>query len=433
MPVENRWLLTRDFSLIWWSQVLSQVADGVSRLALLWFVYSVTGSALKTSVIGLLQTLPPILLGPLIGVSVDRLPKKAILIITDVARGIMIGLVPCWLSIEVFTVDMLYLLVFLYGIATAMFVPTLSSSVPFLVDRPRFVAANAMLQSTTSIGIIIGPLLSGFGIAFTGSQEVLCANALIYFASAVCLVPIRLPQGSWAHPGRGAVAATLQDLTEGIRYALVSQRAILMLILMASIYTFGAGAFTTLFPVFAKKMLALGPVEVGYLWSWLGIGLFLVSLALVTWTRWDIGKRIQVVSISSAIGGAALCGLVLTHSLTIATVLVAIIGMGFGTWTPIAWSMIQEFVPPQMVGRVMAIYTAIATATSLAGISFFGWVTELAGEPTSVLGIGVVFFMLGAAAALASRKITWASEPERKSVTLSEVPIPGAVTHDHAS
>ena len=71
MPTKKRWLLTRDFALIWWSQVLSQVADGVSRLALLWFVYAVTGSALKTSIIGLLQTLSPILLGPLIGVTVD--------------------------------------------------------------------------------------------------------------------------------------------------------------------------------------------------------------------------------------------------------------------------------------------------------------------------------------------------------------------------
>src|SRR5574339_1265925 len=96
MPSPNQWLLSRDFSLIWWSQVLSQVADGVSRLALLWFVYSVTGSPLKTSIIGLLQTLPPILLGPLIGVSVDRLPKKAILIGSDVARAIFIGLIPCW-------------------------------------------------------------------------------------------------------------------------------------------------------------------------------------------------------------------------------------------------------------------------------------------------------------------------------------------------
>ena len=402
---ENRWLLTRDFSLIWWSQVLSQVADGVSRLALLWFVYSVTGSALKTSVIGLLQTLPPIILGPLIGVTVDRLPKKAILIITDVARGILIGLIPCVLSIEVFTVDMLYLLVFLYGIATAMFVPTLSSSVPFLVDRPRFVAANALLQSTTSIGIIIGPVLSGLGIAFSGSQEVLCANAVIYFASALCLVPIRLPRSRWSQPRVGSFAATCQDLVEGIRYALISQRTILMLIVLASVYTFAAGAFTTLFPVFGKKMLALGPVEVGYLWSWLGIGLFLVSLILVSLTRWDAPKRMKLVAVSSAIGGGALWGLAWTDSLAIASVLVAIIGMGFGTWTPIAWGMIQEFSPAEMVGRVMAIYTAIATATSLAGISFFGWMTERAGEYTSVLGMGLVFMLLGVAAWWCSRRI----------------------------
>jgi DHA3 family macrolide efflux protein-like MFS transporter len=411
-PIEgNRWLLTRDFSLIWWSQVLSQVADGVSRLALLWFVYSVTGSALKTSIIGLLQTLPPIVLGPLIGVTVDRLPKKAILIGTDVTRGILIGLIPCWLSVQVFTVDMLYLLVFLYGIATAMFVPTLSSSVPFLVDRPRFVAANALLQSTTSIGIIIGPVLSGLGIAFAGSQDVLCANALIYFASALCLLPIRLPRSVLSHPHGSPVAATFQDLTEGIRYSLVSQRTILMLILMASVYTFATGAFTTLFPVFGKKMLALGPVEVGYLWSWLGIGLFLVSLALVSLTQWDARKRVQVVSVSSVIGGAALCGLVWTRNLTVATVLVAIIGMGFGTWTPIAWGMIQEFSPAHMVGRVMAIYTAIATATSMAGMTFFGWMTERFNEYTSVIGIGFVLFLLALAAAWFSRRVTDPDDP----------------------
>jgi MFS transporter, DHA3 family, macrolide efflux protein len=407
----NQWLLTRDFSLIWWSQVLSQVADGVSRLALLWFVYSVTGSALKTSIVGLLQTLPPIILGPLIGVSVDRLPKKAILIGTDLTRGILIGAIPCWLSVQVFTVDMLYLLVFLYGIATAMFVPTLSSSVPFLVDRPRFVAANALLQSTTSIGIIIGPVLSGLGIAFSGSQDVLCANALIYLASALCLVPIRLPRSVLSHSHGNPVAETLQDVSEGIRYALISQRTILILILMASLYTFASGAFTTLFPVFGKKMLALGPVEIGYLWSSLGIGFFLVSLGLVLLTQWDTRKRIQVVSVSSVIGGAALCALVWTQDLVIATLLVAIIGMGFGTWTPIAWGMIQEFSPAHLVGRVMAIYTAIATATSMAGMAFFGWMTERFNEHTSVIGIGVVLFLLALAAAWFSRTVVDAGNP----------------------
>jgi len=395
----KRWLLTRDFSLIWWSQVLSQVADGVSRLALLWFVYSVTGSALKTSIIGLLQTLSPIVLGPLIGVSVDRLPKKAILIGSDVARAILIGLIPCWLSIEVFTVEMLYLLVFLYGIATAMFVPALSASVPFLVDRPRFTAANALLQSTTSIGIIIGPALSGVGIAFSGPQDVLCANALTYCASALCLVPVRFPRSVKSHKQKSWVAATLRDLTEGIRYALISQRTILILILMASLYTFGIGAFTTLFPVFGKKMLALGPVEVGYMWSWLGVGLLVASLGLISMTKWEIRKRVQAVAVSSVIAGAALCGLAWTHDLTVATVLVAIIGLGCGTWTPIAWGLIQEISPADMVGRTMAIYTAVATATSMAGMTFFGWMTERFNEYTSVIGIGLVLFLLSIAAA----------------------------------
>jgi MFS family permease len=197
------------------------------------------------------------------------------------------------------------------------------------------------------------------------------------------------------HPHGGTIAATFQDLMEGLRYALVSQRTIVVLILLASIYTFAAGAYTTLFPVFGKKMLALGPVEVGYLWSWLGIGLFLVSLALVPLSKWDSSRRVLVVAVSSVIGGAALCGLVWTQSLVVATVLVTIIGMGFGTWTPIAWSMIQEFVPAHMVGRVMAIYTAVATATSMAGISFFGWVTERADEYISIIGIGCVLFLLG--------------------------------------
>ena len=92
MSDTHRWLLTRDFGFMWWSQVLSQVAEGISKLALLWFVYAVTGSPLKTTVIGLLQTLPPILFGPFIGVLVDRFPKKTILITSDIARGLLIGL-----------------------------------------------------------------------------------------------------------------------------------------------------------------------------------------------------------------------------------------------------------------------------------------------------------------------------------------------------
>ncbi|HWV44684.1 MAG TPA: MFS transporter [Nitrospira sp.] len=402
----RQWLLTRDFSLVWWSQVLSQVADGVSKLALLWFVYSITGSALKTTVIGLLQTLSPIILGPVIGVVVDRLPKKAILICSDLTRGLLIGLIPCWVSVESFTVQSLYVLTFLYGIATAMFIPTLSSAVPLMVKKGQLTAANALLQGTTSLGIIIGPVISGLGIAFSGSQDVLCINAVTYLASAALLFPLRLSAGMATSPPESRRTTAIEDLFDGIRYTLISRRTILMLIMLASVYTFGSGAFTTLFPVFGKGLLSLGPVEVGYLWSWLGVGLLLVSLCLVRLTEWDLRRRVSIITWSSAVGGVALCGLVWASNITVATLLVMVIGMGLGTWTPIAWGIIQEISPAHMVGRVMALYTAIATATSMVGMTFFGWLIEVSSESVSLIGIGAVLLALAMSSVWFRRRVT---------------------------
>lgn len=394
MSDTHRWLLTRDFSFMWWSQVLSQVAEGISKLALLWFVYAVTGSPLKTTVIGLLQTLPPILFGPFIGVIVDRFPKKAILITSDVARGLLIGLIPCLVSIDNFTVESLYVLTFLFGMATAVFVPTLSSAVPFMVARPQFTAANALLQSTTSLGIIIGPAVSGLGIAFSGSQDVLCVNALTYFASAACLLPIRLRAAEQASDGTGGWRPFLTHLLEGLRYAFLTHRTLLILIILASVYTFGSGALTTLFPVFGRQLLGLGPVEVGYLWSWLGVGLLLSSIGLIRLSAWQLHKRLLAIAVSGALAGLAIVGLTLTDSVGMASAYVVCIGIGLGTWTPIAWGIIQEVAPPGMVGRVMAVYTAMATATSMLGMSAFGWVAESFGSVASVIGIGAVMGLL---------------------------------------
>ena len=390
----HRWLLTRDFAFMWWSQVLSQVAEGISKLALLWFVYAVTGSPLKTTVIGLLQTLPPILFGPFIGVIVDRLPKKAILIVSDVARGLLIGLIPCLVSIENFTVEALYVLTFLFGVATAVFVPTLSSAVPFMVARPQFTAANALLQSTTSLGIIIGPAVSGIGIAFSGSQDVLCLNALTYFASAACLLPIRLRGTNQAVNESAGWRPFIRHLVEGLRYAFLTHRTLLILIVLASVYTFGSGAFTTLFPVFGRQLLGLGPVEVGYLWSWLGVGFLLASIGLIRLSAWNLARRLQAIAASCAVAGLAVVGLTWTDSFGMAAAYVVCIGIGLGTWTPIDWGIIQEVAPPGMVGRVMAVYTAMATATSMLGMSAFGWVAESFGSIASIVGIGGVMGVL---------------------------------------
>ncbi|HQR15520.1 MAG TPA: MFS transporter [Nitrospira sp.] len=386
-------LLTRDFTLVWWGQMVSQIGDGVSKLALLWFVYSITGSPLKTTMIGLLQTLPPILFGPFIGVIVDRVPKKLLLISSDLIRALVLGVLPCLLPVDSFSIERLYLMVFVHAVASAVFGPALTAAIPSLVSRHEFTAANALLQTTTSIGIIVGPALSGVGIATMSSQEVLCVNAVSYVISALCFLFIRFPRMEMAPTSGGSLAGTFRDVVEGFQYVLHRQRVILMLIGAASMYTFATSAFSTLFPVFGKKLLDLGPIEVGYLWSAFGVGLLLVSLGLVSLSSWSLPKRIQLMALSSFISGLTLLGLLFTSNRLVAATLMVIIGMGAGTLTPVAWGVLQEIAPTTLLGRVLAIYNLGAMTSAIAGMTIFGWVTQDFGERPSVFGIGVGLFL----------------------------------------
>jgi DHA3 family macrolide efflux protein-like MFS transporter len=382
---------------VWSGQIVSQIGDSVTKLALLWFVYSITGSPLKTSIIGTLQTLPPILFGPLIGVYLDRLPKKAILIGTELFRAVIIGLIPCLLPIELFTVERLYLLVFLHAVATAVFGPALSSSVPFLVPRSQFLAANGLLQSTTSIGVIFGPALSGLGIAAFSSQAVLCVNAITYLISAACLLPVRLPHVKMAGSRHGAPAA-FRQLIEGFRFMFVQQRTLLLLILIAAVHTFATSAFSTLFPVFGRTLLDLGPVEVGYLWSALGIGLLLMSLLLVRFTEWPLTTRLLLIATASVVTAVAFCGLLGAADLFVAAALMGVIGGGMGIFTPIAWAVVQELAPENMLGRALALYTTGAMAAAIISMSAFGYLTQMEGARASIFVLSAVMLVAAAMA-----------------------------------
>lgn len=390
----SRWrlLFSRDFGLIWLSQLVSQVGDGISNLALLWFVYSITGSPVKTTIIGLLHTIPPIVLGPLIGVYVDRLPKKFFLIGPNIFRAVLIGIIPCAISTETFTVNLLYVLVLFDAVAMAMFGPALTATVPLIVPRKQFTAANALIQSTTSLGIIFGPAVSGVGIAFFGSQEVLCLNAITYFIAAFCLWMVRLGTLQAAEPKK-VRNSTLQDLRDGLVFVAIKQRVILLLVLTAGCYGFGASALTTLFPVFARKLLGLGPVEVGYLWSALGVGLLVMSIVLLQFTEWNLSDRTKIIAGASVASALAIGVLVWTSNLLLVGLLMVVIGGGMGAFTPIAWGIMQELTPGNLVGRVMSLYSTGAMTAAISGISMFGWLTERFGESTGVTGIGVTFLL----------------------------------------
>src|SRR4026207_1051173 len=93
-------LRTRSFALLFSSQAVSQIGDSMNKVALLWFWYELAGAAFKMTVIGLLQTIPPLVFGPLIGVYLDRMKKKPVMIWVDIIRAGLVLLIPLLYAME---------------------------------------------------------------------------------------------------------------------------------------------------------------------------------------------------------------------------------------------------------------------------------------------------------------------------------------------
>jgi MFS family permease len=391
-----RLLQTRDFGFLFAGQAISQIGDGLNRVALLWFVYELTGSALKTTAIGLLQTLPPLVLGPLIGVYLDRWPKKRAMIWVDLIRTFMVMLIPLSYAWGVLTLDRLYVLVFLTAVFSTVFGPALASAVPLIVSRAELTGANALLQTTTNIGMLVGPAVSGLGIALIGAQNVLYVNAVTFFISVLCLLPIRVREVH-GQTGRDADARTVaHDLAVGFRFVFLQDRAVTVLMATAALYTLGMSAFAFLLPVVAKQILRIGPVELGWLWSALGIGMLLSSLWLAWARQGSLGDRLRIVAGSLAVGGAAVCSLTLLESAFLAAALVVLIGGSTALFMPLVWAVLQEVTPERLLGRVFTMFSTGGMAAAMAGMSGFGWAADAVSPAASLIGVGL--FLLGASA-----------------------------------
>ena len=215
-------LKTKDFGWLWAGQVVSQLGDGLTKVALLWFVYSLTGSALKMTLIGVLQTIPPLAFGAFAGVLIDRVPKRAAMITIDLVRAALLVLIPLLYAMGLLSLPWLYVLVFVGSLFAMAFGPALNASVPLLVKRNQLVRANAIMQSSMTIGQLLGPAISGILIAVIGAQNVLYVNAAAFVLSALCKLPIHIP-----HPrssGKRFSAREALRVTErGVSFCLYSR------------------------------------------------------------------------------------------------------------------------------------------------------------------------------------------------------------------
>lgn len=400
-----RLIQTRNFGLLWWGQVTSQIGEGLNKVALLWFVYELTGSAMMIATVGLIQTVPPLLFGPLIGVYLDRLRKKPVMVSVDLIRTALTFLIPSLYALGRLNLEGLFVLIFFQSMVSTVFGPALVSAVPLLVRRNELVSANALIQGTNNIGSLLGPAVSGILIALIGAQHVLYVNAATFLASALCLMPIRSHETiteNWK--GAARPGSLLSDLSVGFRFVFGNRSTVFLLVVITALFNLGASAFVFVLPVYAKELLNVGPVQLGWLWSALGAGMLAASSWLAFRQKNDVRSRMTILVSGTTVGGLATCTLSVLESPLLAAGFVILVGAGAAVLNPVVWALLQEATPSHLMGRVLTTFSTGSMAAAMVGMSGFGWIADAIGPAQSLIGLGLVLLLTAYVATHVSRR-----------------------------
>jgi MFS family permease len=329
------------FLQLWAGQGASFVGDAVSMVALVVLVAQITGSA---SAVGgaLVARLLPTLASPLAGVLADRFDRRAVLVANDLARAVLV------LGI-VFTRNLavIYVLVFLMGLARTFFNPTIRAAFPSVVGSGDLTRANALVSGTFSISETVGPALGGLLVATVGVNAAFVLDSATYLVSAAFLSRIPIPR-----PQREEAVSFGRELKAGFDY-LAGTRVPLAIVV---------GAFLTMLTInttipaevfLAKKTFDAGDAGYGLLVGLWGGGMVLGSALMAA-----LGDRVSLVLfyfLSICISALALVGTSFSPTFVLALGALTIAGLANGVDDVASSTILQKRVPDAFLGRVFAV------------------------------------------------------------------------------
>jgi MFS family permease len=366
------------------AQTISRWGDTVNTVALVVLVFQLTGSGLGVSGVVIAEILPVLLLAPIAGAVVDRLPRVRVMVGADLTRMALAAALPL---VDQHPVAV-FAIAFGLSAGSVFFNPASASALPSIVDEDELVAANSGLWSAAVISQITLAPLAGVLVAVWGPAPAFWFNAATFAVSALTLTRLRLP-----HPPAPITPASwTARVLEGPRL-LLRDRLLRLLASVQLLAALSAGATSALLVVLAEQHLGTGPGGFGLLLGAIGVGAALGPLLL---TRLTINPRQPAL----VFGPYLLRGLVdlvlaATRNLPTAMGALALYGVGTSTGMVTYNSLLQADVVEHQRGRVFAGFDMIWQTGRLASIALGGLAADAFGiQALYVLG-GILLLIVG--------------------------------------
>lgn len=393
-------LRQRNYALLWSSQLISQTGNWALFAALPFFVFQLTGSVLATGVMFFVEVIPPVLLGSVAGVFVDRWDRRWTMIGANVARGLLILLLLTFRSAE--QVWVVYVVAFLASVASLFFGPANNALLPQLVGDDDLVTANSLDALGENIARILGPALGGVLLAALGLSAVALVGVGSYLIGGVFIYFISVPalqREPVVEPDRSVRAEWVEFWREwvtGVRLVL-RHRPLAFAFLPAGIALIGDSIMGVLLVVFVQDTVGVGAREFGWILTARGVGGVLGGLIVA-----QVGPRFKpknLMAFGMAGTGAVLLVMLQVPFLPPVLVAAVIVGLPVMAWMIAGQTWLQTHSQDQYRGRVFGAFETYGALMALLGTGF----ATLAGESLGVVAslyISAALSVLGGLLAL---------------------------------
>ncbi len=414
-----RALRHRNYRLYFFGQFVSVTGSWAQSAALMWLAYELTHENRWPALVGAMQVLPTSVLGGWGGSLADRLPKRALIFLTQAALLllalllgglVLMGHISPWHLLAIATAA---------GLVNAIDLPARLAFVIDMVGRedlPNAIALNSMLFN---LARMLGPIVSGYLLTKVGQGNTgQTAAGVCFLLNGLSFVAVLAALAWMELPPRSCMAANTagspDSLWAGFRYLSQHPRLILLTALSGFMTLFG-WPILSLLPAVADQRLRGSTEAYAWMLSAIGGGAGLASLVVASFqttkrSRWFLAAGVGLAS-------SSLLGLALARSLPLAVTCCAFLGCGLILFFPTCQSIMQLRSADHIRGRVMGIWSMVLSAAFplghvLAGHAadswlnfvpartlFVRWLSVGPGEP---IGLPLVLALMGLGIAVAS-------------------------------
>ena len=388
----------RDFRRYLAGVVFSQLGTQGTFAVMLYHVYELTGSTVQVGLVGAAQGVAVLVLAPLGGHLADRLDRKILLQVSQVASGLItavLAVVTLTGEVQAWQV----LLASLLNSSAATFDrPVRKAVIPAMVPRDELVRALALMNPSMQTSRLLGPGVGGVLIAVGGPGLMYALDAATFAALILVVKTLSIPN----NPPTDSALHFRSSVSEAIRF--IRSRPLIPHLLRLDISAMLFAAYRAVLPAIAVDVLDVGPTGYGVLAATPPVGAILGGILVYRLSGRSLRAGRIIIATTIAYG---LSAVLLAQADTFVVAMMAAAGLGvfdaIGTTLRNAAIMLET--PDEMMGRVNALYTMSAAGGPALGELQIGWLSSLLGVTAALTIGGLVPILFATAVGLTARTV----------------------------